>query len=151
VDGHQARRVAAPGADLDPLRRHRLLVEATVATASPEAVVSHVSAAVLHGLPLWRTPLGQVHVTRVGSSGGHRRPLLHTHRAALEPADIVIIDGLATTSLCRTVADLARTLPREQAVVIGDAAMHRGDLRIEQLLGNWTVPGIGGGPAAHAG
>ena len=126
--------VAAPGGNLGPLRRHRLLVEATVAAASPEAVVSHVSAAALHGLPLWRTPLGQVHVTRAGSSGGHCRTLLHTHRAALEPEDIVMIDGLATTSLCRTVADLARTLPREQAVVIGDAALHRGDLHIEQLL-----------------
>jgi predicted transcriptional regulator of viral defense system len=35
---------------------HRLLVEATVAGLRRPAVVSHQSAAVLHGLPLWDAP-----------------------------------------------------------------------------------------------
>ena len=42
---------------------HGLLVRATVAGLRRPAVVSHQSAAVLHGLPLWDVPLDRVHVT----------------------------------------------------------------------------------------
>ena len=52
--------------------------------------------------------------------------LVHVHTAALDPSEIVVIGGVPVTSLARTVADLARMLPFEQAVVIADSAMfHR--------------------------
>ena len=44
--------------------RHSLLVAATLADLRRPAVVSHQSAAVLHGMPLWGTPVDRVHVTR---------------------------------------------------------------------------------------
>ncbi len=48
----------------DVLARHLMLVRATVPGLRRPAVVSHQSAAVLHGLPLWGVPLARVHVTR---------------------------------------------------------------------------------------
>ena len=40
--------------------------------------------------------------------------------------EIVIVDGIAVTSVARTVVDIARTVPFEQAVVVLDAALARG-------------------------
>ena len=50
--------------------------------------------------------------------------LLHVHAAALHPEDVQRVDGLVCTSVARTVVDLARTLPFEQALVVADAARH---------------------------
>ena len=49
---------------LSGAERHRLMVDTAVPRLSGEPVVSHLSAVVLHGLPLWRTHLNEVHVTR---------------------------------------------------------------------------------------
>jgi hypothetical protein len=107
----------------DVLGRHALQIAAAMGELAGDAVVSHISAAVLHGLRIWGVRLGPVHVTRRRPGGGRRGVLAHVHVAALEPAEITTIAGLPVTSLARTVADLARMLPFEQAVVVADAAM----------------------------
>jgi len=104
---------------------HVLLVRAALAELARDAVVSHVSAAVLHGLPIWATPLDRVQVTRSRRSGGRLAAALHVHAAPLDPDEVVVIGDVGVTSLARTVVDLARTLPFEQAVVIADAALYR--------------------------
>ncbi len=109
----------------DPVARHVLAVRAAVAKVSPGSVVSHVSAAAVHGLTMWDVDLCRVHVTVGRRSGGRRIPSLHVHTAALHPEDVVDVGGLACTSVARTVVDLARTLPFESALVIADAARHR--------------------------
>jgi len=86
--------------------------------------VSHQSAAVLHGLPLPGTPPSRVHATRDRRSGARTSRVLHLHAAALEPDEVVAVDGLLVTSLPRTLVDLARSLPFEQALVPADAALH---------------------------
>ena len=109
----------------DAQARHLLLVHAAMAELAPDAVVSHVSAALLHGLPVWGIPLERVHVTRGRRSGGRRGDRVHVHAAPLEPEEIVTIGGVAVTSVARTLVDLARGVPFEQAVVVADAALHR--------------------------
>jgi hypothetical protein len=103
----------------DILARHVL----QIGGLSDDAVVSHVSAAVLHGLRIWAVPLDRVHVTRARRNGGRCGALVHVHTAPLDPAEIVTIGGRLVTSLARTVADLARSLPFEQAVALADSAM----------------------------
>jgi predicted transcriptional regulator of viral defense system len=49
--------------------RHHLEVRAALARMSPDAVVSHVSAAVLHGLPVWAIRIDRVHATRTRQNG----------------------------------------------------------------------------------
>jgi predicted transcriptional regulator of viral defense system len=85
--------------------------------------VSHVSAAVLHGLPLWAVPLDRVHVTKSRRSGGRTGSRVRVHTASLDAGDVGLVTGLPVTSLARTVADLARTLPFPQAVALADGAM----------------------------
>ncbi|TCK27347.1 hypothetical protein EV378_3218 [Pseudonocardia endophytica] len=122
----------ADSADPSSVEEHELRSRAAAPELSVEAVYGHATAAVLLGLPLWRTPLRRLHVIRDRSGGGRRRPSVHVHVAPLPPEDIVEIDGMRLTSPARTVADLARTLPVEQALVVADGALHRA-VRNERL------------------
>lgn len=65
-----------PGPRGDPGRRweelvagHERAVRGVVRRLESPAVVSHVSAAVVHGTEIWDVPLGRVHVTRSAPTG----------------------------------------------------------------------------------
>ncbi len=121
--------------DLQPTAAHLRLLEATMPQCDPRTVVSHTSAAVVHGLPVWNEQLARIHVTRDREGGGRTRRLVQVHGAALPAGDVVERSGLRVTSLARTVVDLGRTLPLAQAVAAGDAALGRLDrTRIERAL-----------------
>jgi hypothetical protein len=64
-----------------PEERHVLQMAAALPRLAKDAVVSHQSAAVLHGLPVWNVPLSRVHVTRAKRSGALRTGRLHVHTA----------------------------------------------------------------------
>jgi hypothetical protein len=117
----------------DGVARHALQIRAALGALAGDVVVSHVSAAVLHGLRVWAVPLDRVHVTRARRNGGRCRALVHVHTAPLDPEETAVIDGVPVTSLARTVADLARSLPFEQAVVLADSALfHKRSDRVER-------------------
>jgi hypothetical protein len=105
---------------------HRDLICATMPQLREGAVVSHASAAVLHGLPVWSRAIDRVHVTRNRSGGGKRRSLVQVHASPLGDEDVVSVGGIDVTSLTRTVLDLCRTIPFEQAVAAGDWALRLG-------------------------
>ncbi|MDQ7993832.1 MAG: hypothetical protein AAGC63_11990 [Propionicimonas sp.] len=96
-------------------------------------VFARETAASIHGLPLmpWRT--GEVIVYRTGGGHGSVLPTVHARQASLAEADVQRHGGLPVTSLARTAADLARSLPFEEAVAVVDAALARGLAR-EELL-----------------
>jgi hypothetical protein len=121
------------------------MIEATLAGLRLPAVVSHQSAAVLLGMPLWDIPLDRVHITRTPPAWNDASRFLCCHVARLRDADIVLVDGVLVTSPVRTALDLARSVSHEAAVVMLDAALHAGKLpddalrdRLPDLLG---VPG----------
>ena len=109
----------------DEAVRHALLARAGAALHASDGVLSHVSAAVLHGLPTWGLPLGKIHRTRDRRSGGRVGDGTHLHVAPLEADEVVSIGGLFVTSVARTVADVARTCDFGPAVAVADAALHR--------------------------
>ena len=111
---------------LDAAFEHVRLARATVRIAAPTAVVSHLSAAVLHGLPVLTTSLARVQLTRADISGGKNRGGIHLYATPLASDEVAVVDGIRVTSLARTIVDVARTLPFEQAVLTGDAAVRRG-------------------------
>lgn len=125
---HAIRRGAyVTDASEDPAAQHALLVRAAMAELSPDAVVSHVSAAVLHGLRVWGVPLDRVTVTRARRRSGARAgSRVHVHCAPLDADEIVLVEGVPVTSVPRTVVDVARTVGFEAAVVVADAALEAG-------------------------
>jgi hypothetical protein len=119
----------------DAAARHRLLIRATIAGLRRPAIVSHQSAAVLHGPPLWDVPLDRVHVTRTPRAWNDSSGSLCCHVARLRDDEVTEVDGPAVTAPVRTALDLARSLPHEAAVVALDAGLHLGLLSHEVLRG----------------
>lgn len=93
-----------------PLTWERALVVA-LGVLGPEAWVSHRSAAALHRLD--RSERGVAHVCVPRELRGRGRPLVRAGGAVVHstgsvgPNDIVMVDGLPTTSATRTIIDLA--------------------------------------------
>ncbi len=114
-------------AGLTEQERHRLLIDAILPTIGASSTVSHRSAAVLHELPLPKGGFEKVHVTRHRRGGGRKSAAVIVHCAPWVPS--MTIDGIAVTSLARTVVDLARTETLLSAVIAGDVALQRCDPR----------------------
>lgn len=134
---------AAPAST--PEVAHREQIIAAIGQLRTPAVVSHMSAALLHGLPLWNTGLTRVHVTRPRENGGHIDDHVHLHVAPLTRGEVTEVDGIPVTDLARTVCDLARGLSMFQATPIGDAALAAGlesDRLIYQLARCKGWPGV---------
>ena len=112
--------------------RHRRLVRATAPQLVDGAVISHGSAAILHGLPVWESAVQRVHVTRDRRGGSRRRAWVEVHGLPLAESEIVPVDGLLATSLARTAVDLARTVTFDRAVAAMDRALALG-LTAEEL------------------
>jgi hypothetical protein len=132
----------------DAVLRHQMAVRAACACLGPGAVISHGSAAVLHRLPLLGPPPARVHATRARRSGARVNRILHLHAAALEPDEVVAVDGLPVTSIPRTLVDLARSLPFEHGLVPADAALHT-HLVTRAALGE-ALERASGRPGNHA-
>ena len=105
---------------------HVALVHAAVRSLAKPAVVSHVSAAVLRGLPSWGLDLSLVHVTRGDLHSPRIEGGVHHHAGELRNDDLEQIDGIWVTSPARTAIDTARVTEFEAAVVVTDALLHRG-------------------------
>ena len=115
--------MAQPG---DRAAWHNRLVAAVLAATGPTAVVSHHSAASLHGLDmLGRGVSGTVTLTRPPDSSKSRtgRPGVRVHAAALPAGHVVARHGIPVTSVARTVIDLARTSSFLAGVVVADSAL----------------------------
>ncbi len=113
---------------------HRELIEATLGLLTrDDAVISHMSAAVLHGLPLWDTDLSTVHLTCNRDGGGKQRSCNFVHVSPITETEVVEVDRIRVTSQARTVVDLARGLSAFKAVPIGDAALRQGGVSEPEL------------------
>ncbi|MCW2288238.1 hypothetical protein [Leucobacter luti] len=130
-------------------QKHLLAILAAQQSTLRRPILSHRSAATLHGLPVWsrwmtRTaalPQGRADLAdersvdltvgpseyNAGSSATAR------HRAALPSADTTQIAGLRLTSGERTVFDLARSEPFPVALACADAYL-RGTIRVGRLV-----------------
>lgn len=114
------------GGGEDELVRHRALILATDALVDPSNVVSHQSAALLHGLPLPRGQLERVTMTRRSAGHGDTGTHLLLRKTRIDADEVTVVGGFRVTSLARTAIDLARALPFEWGVAACDAALRMG-------------------------
>src|SRR5207247_3435485 len=86
------------------------------------AAFSGRSAAWLHGLDVpFGGPIEAIVPVASGVSG---RVGVLVRRAELRAGDVLVRQGLRTTSIARTLSDLASTLPTVEAVVAIDTSLH---------------------------
>ncbi|MEU8222634.1 type IV toxin-antitoxin system AbiEi family antitoxin domain-containing protein [Kribbella sp. NPDC048915] len=132
------------------LRLYRLSIRMAFERLA-DVVVSHQSAAALHGLPLWGTDLSKVHFTRSVTGRDRTGRTLRIHRSPVEDDEVVVVDGLPVTSVERAILETTCTTSYEVGVVLSDAALRLGSTTREQLAAcverhrHWP-----GSPAARA-
>jgi hypothetical protein len=107
-----------PARDLRYLYR----VQAAQLTARESLVFARHSAAVVLGLPSAEGWPAAVHVVADPADGGRSSVSLVRHTVG--PVESVDVAGLRTTTIARTVVDIARTSTLREAVTIADAALH---------------------------
>lgn len=105
---------------------HREQVAAALAAVDDQAVVSHTSAAWLHGLPVRAGALNSVTLTRARDNGGYAGDDIHMFTCRFTDGEVTRVAGLPATTLGRTILDVGRHEPLGWAVATGDAAMRLG-------------------------
>lgn len=112
----------------DPTQRHLLLARGVLLTRAEPGphVLSHLTAAAVHGLPVSAPALATVWMTAAAGFGRSTRYSASLRReVALLPAEhMTERAGLPVTTTARTVADCLRHLPLTESVPLGDAALH---------------------------
>ncbi len=116
----------SPKPPADAAAAHHQMLAGTWPLLGTNAVLSHGTAALLHGLPVWDGMLSTVSATRQEGGHGRRTQWLRVHQSPLSNGERVAIDDYRVTSLERTAIDVARTLSFDHAVAVLDAALRLG-------------------------
>lgn len=140
------RGVYVDAAELDRIGPDAARAAAAWVAVGRRAVLSHRTAAVLHGLALLGGP-GPPHLT---AAPGVLRPRvtadLELSTATLPAHHSCAVGGLPVTTPARTVVDLARSVPFRAGVVVAESALRRAATdrdELERALRDcWTWPGI---------
>jgi hypothetical protein len=140
------RGVYAETAELERIGRIVAAAAAGWTALDRRGVLSHRTAAALHGLAIVGTP-GPTHLTAApGLLRPRRTTDLRISTARLPVHHITTIHGLPVTTPARTVLDLARSSPYRDGVVVAESALRqarteRGELD-RLLIDCWTWPGV---------
>ena len=133
-DIHRVRRgvyvSTAAWTSLDDRGRHVVAVRAALAGHPARLIASHDSAAAVHDLPRIHRVFGEVvQLIDPLRAEARRARLVHVRPGEVEVRDVVDVAGVPTTSLSRTVVDVAKSSAFADAVLCVDAALRRIVLR----------------------
>lgn len=128
----------------DARGRHILQLRAVHATRRTPAVSSYISAAALHDLPILGSWPAAAHVSSLAPGHSKNGVVQHLARPGTR---VVMVDGLACTSLVDTLADLALSADFTSATVSLDHALHAAALAALPP-GEWILPGSVAGATA---
>lgn len=125
---HRIRRGAYVAAEvwrsLSDVDRYRLRARAVLRVAHGSAVLSHVTAAVEWGAPVWGLSLDDVHTTRTDGAGGrHEAGVVH-HRGTLPASQVATVNGVPTTTPVRCALEVTTLGTVEQALVTVNGLLH---------------------------
>lgn len=135
-----ATRAAVEWAGASPARGHALLAMAARASLGADSVVSHHSAALIHGLDLFPSASGRVTLTRPPTRRCNRLKSdgVIFHTAELPTDHVTTVLGVRVTTVPRTVVDLARVSSFMSSVVTADSALradtNRADFTTKEAL-----------------
>jgi hypothetical protein len=108
-----------------PDGEHLVKAIAALAVCGSGAVLSHQSAARIHGIDLVGWPPAGVTVTCPPERGWRGRPGITVHAINVPAGQLTSAWSIPITTPTRTVVDLARQLDFRSGVVAADSALHR--------------------------
>lgn len=109
----------------DAVERHRIKAQAVMRSLTGRVALSHVSALVLHGLPVWGADLAKVHVTRLDGGPGRIDGDVVHHEGKLVPDDLIVVREMVVTDPRRAVLESCTILGTESGLVSMDALLNR--------------------------
>jgi hypothetical protein len=108
----------------DAAEQYLVRVRVTYGASKTEVAVSHVSAALMLGAPLWGIPLADVHLTRLDGRSGRREARVTQHRGRLRERELTKVAGMWVTSPTRTALDLTTVVDMERSLPVMDHFLH---------------------------
>lgn len=99
-------------------------------------VFSHITAAIIHGIPVYGLIPDATHITGPAAGGSTGSAQVIRHRADADPSEIIEIAGMYCTSITRTLHDLARFAPPETALAAIDWYLHH-EFSVNRLI-DWA-------------
>ena len=93
-----------------------------LSAATPGGWISHLTAAIVHGLwlPVWCCGSRELHLSKPKVLPPVRRQGVVGHTVLAFPDEVTALDGIRISTPARTWLDLARILPLEDLVAVGD-------------------------------
>jgi hypothetical protein len=128
TDSRIARGVYVSAADLRAAgarESYIFRIRAIAGTRRSRPVLSHWSAAAIHGLPNLDPWPSEVHTIAARSQGSSSRSGVIRHVLRLADEDVTEVDGLLVTTIERTALDIAAIATPEAAVALIDRALLR--------------------------
>lgn len=113
--------------------RHRVKCRAVLLTAHPSTVLSHVSAAIERGVPVWGISLEMVHTTRTDGRAGRRESGIVHHRGVLPQEQVEMVNGVPVTAAARCVVEVCTIAGVEQALVTANGMVRAGFTSIGEV------------------
>ncbi len=120
-------------AQADELARHRASARAVMKRLGTNVALSHVSAAVDHGLTAWNADLSQVHVTRLDGGAGRTEAGVVHHEGLCLDEDVVDHDGYFVVKPARAALETGSQLTTEAAIVLFDDGLHKRRFTVGEL------------------
>ena len=117
---------AATWDSLGPADRHRLLARAVLARAHPSTVLTHVSAAIEHGVPVWGHDLTKVHTTRIDGRAGRQECDRVQHAGAMPAYHVTRVNGVPVSHPTRCAVEMTTISTVESALITVDGLLHAG-------------------------
>ncbi|MFC6286648.1 hypothetical protein ACFP3Q_10575 [Nocardioides sp. GCM10027113] len=111
-------------AALDDTGRHLLRAHAVLRSLGEGVVLSHVSAAIAHGISVWGLPLDLVHVTRLDGGAGRTEAGVVHHEGFTLDDDVTKLDGKPVTTPDRAALEAASLGDGEAALCTLDSVLH---------------------------
>lgn len=110
--------------ELDASQQHLLRAMAVLRTARTKVALSHTTALVKMGAPVWDLSLDEVHLTRLDGRAGRREAGVAQHCGVILPGDVTEIDDIAVTSGTRTALDLTMITDVEHSLPAIEHLLH---------------------------
>lgn len=100
----------------------------------PGCAASHASAAVVHDLPLMMSPIAEVELVRVEDCPrSERLPGMEIHHADSTPTDTVMVGGIRSTGVARTIADCLRSRRLPHGLALLDQALRENRVTLAEV------------------
>ncbi|MET3809248.1 DUF559 domain-containing protein [Arthrobacter sp. UYEF3] len=112
-----------------------------LSAATPGGWISHLTAAVIHGLwlPAWFRECRELHLSKPKALPQVRRIGVVGHTVLVFPEEVTVQDGIHISTPARTWLDLARILPLEGLVAMGDQLVRHPRPGLEFRTEPWTT------------